>query len=206
MLNAVEETIFSFSSEAPQPPERRRQARHMTILRVGTLIINGRRELCLVRNISAGGLMAHAYSVLTPGQPVMVELKTNQQIAGTVTWVEGANVGISFAEPVDVEELLASHSVLENGWRPRLPRVEVDRLATLRSGARVYGVSTRDISQGGVKIETDQPFAEGEEIVLTLDKFRPVQGVVRWYHEGLCGISFNQVIPFHELMRWLRSE
>jgi len=205
LINAVEETTFSFSNEAPQP-ERRRQNRHMTILRVGTLIIDGRRELCLIRNISAGGLMAHAYSPLTQGQIVQVELKTNQQIAGAVTWVEGANVGISFAQQVDVEELLASNSALENGWRPRLPRVEVDRLATLRSGARVYGVSTRDISQGGVKIETDHPFAVGENIVLTLDKFRAVEGVVRWYNEGLCGIAFNQVIPFRELMNWLRSE
>jgi Tfp pilus assembly protein PilZ len=70
----------------------------------------------------------------------------------------------------------------------------------------VYGVSTRDISQGGVKIETDHPFAVGENVVLTLDKFRPVEGVVRWYNEGLCGISFNQVIPFRELMAWLRLQ
>jgi hypothetical protein len=206
LMNAVEETTFSFSSEAPLPPERRKQARYMTILRVGTLIVDGCRELCLIRNISAGGLMAHAYSVLVQGQSVLVELKTNQQISGTVSWVEGANVGIRFAEKVDVEELLATNSTLENGWRPRLPRVEVDRLATLRCGARIYGVSTRDISQGGVKIETDHPIAVDGGIVLTLDKFRPIEGAVRWYNEGLCGISFNQVIPFRDLMSWLRSQ
>lgn len=204
-MNAVEETTFSFSSSAPQP-DRRRQSRHMTILRVGTLIIDGRRELCLIRNISAGGLKAHVYSTLESGQQVFVELKTNHRIPGQVTWIEASTVGIAFDEPADVEELLASQSVLDNGWRPRLPRVEVDRLATLRLGAKTFGVSTRDISQGGVKIETDQPFEVGDEIVLTLDKFRPVHGVVRWYHEGLCGISFNHVIPFHELMGWLREK
>jgi hypothetical protein len=203
-MNAVEETTFSFSSAAPQP-DRRRQTRHMTILRVGTLIIDGRRELCLIRNISAGGLMAHVYSSLQIGRQLAVELKTNQRISGTVAWIHGSNVGISFSEPTDVEELLAAHSGLENGWRPRLPRVEVDRLATLRLGARTYGVSTRDISQGGVKIETDEPLDVGAEIVLTLDKFRPVHGTVRWYQDGLCGIAFNQVIPFHELMGWLRG-
>ncbi len=203
---AVEETIFSFSRETPRPPERRRDQRHMTILRVGTLFVDQRRELCLIRNISAGGLMAHIYSKVEAGEALAVELKTNQRIAGHVTWVEGANVGISFKEPIDVEEILASHSVLENGWRPRLPRVEVDRLATMRVGARVYGVSLRDISQGGVKLETDQPIDTGEDVVLALEKFRPVQGVTRWYHEGLCGISFNQVIPFRDLMGWLRTE
>jgi hypothetical protein len=149
--------------------------------------------------------MAHAYSTLPIGQTLCVELKSDQRISGHVTWVEQSNVGIAFDELADVEELLSAHSGLQTGWRPRLPRVEVDRLATLRLGARTYGISTRDISQGGVKIETDQPFNVGDEVVLTLDKFRPVHGVVRWYQDGLCGISFNQVIPFHDLMSWLRA-
>lgn len=204
--NAYEETTFSFSKEAPQPPERRRQNRHLTILRVGTLLFEGKRELCLIRNIAAGGLMAHVYSVFTVGQPVSVELKTNQQISGKVTWINGANIGVAFDEPIDVEDMLANQAALENGWRPRLPRVEVDRLATLRIGARTYWVSTRDISQGGIKIESDQALEEGAEVVLMLDKFRPIHGVIRWFHDGVGGISFNHVIPFRELMGWLRTQ
>ena len=203
---ALEETIFSFSPEAPpQPAERRREARHLTILRVGTLVVGRSRELCLIRNISAGGLMAHVYSPFAPGQALSVELKTNQPVAGKVTWVDDSNIGITFDAPIDVEDLLASQSAMDNGWKPRLPRVEVDRMATLRIGARTHWVSTLDISQGGIKVETDQPLDAGEEVVLTLEKFRPVHGVVRWCHEGTAGISFNQVIPFRELMSWLRA-
>ncbi len=205
LSNAVEETTFSLSSETPRPRERRRDQRQMTILRVGTLHIAGRRELCLIRNISAGGLMAHIYSPVTLDERVSVELKTNHRVEGSIAWIEEANVGISFDAPIDLEDMLASHGQLENGWRPRLPRVEVDRLATLRVGAAVYGVSTRDISQGGVKIEIDAAVEAGQEVVLTLDKLRAVPGVVRWSHEGLCGIAFNQVIPFRELMTWLRG-
>jgi hypothetical protein len=199
-----EETIFSFSAEAPRPPERRRDTRHLTILRVGALIGRGGRELCLIRNISAGGLMAHVYSHHAAGDPVAVELKTNQPLAGQVVWAEASNIGIEFNEPVDVEELLSSQSVLDNGWRPRLPRVEVDRLATLRCGARLFGANTRDISQGGVKLEIDQPLEEGREVVLTLERFRPLPGAVRWCRDGLAGIAFNEVVPFAELMAWLK--
>jgi hypothetical protein len=205
MQHVLEETTFSFSTSAPQP-DRRRHGRHLTILRVGALIIDGRRELCLIRNISAGGLMAHVYSAMELDQRLAVELKTDQTVSGRVTWIDEANIGISFDEPIDVEEILAVQAVSANGWRPRLPRVEVDRLATLRAGARTFAVSTCDISQGGVKVEIDQPLQPGEEVVFTPEKFRAVQGVVRWYHDGVCGISFNQVIPFHELMRWLRDD
>ncbi|HEX8263661.1 MAG TPA: PilZ domain-containing protein [Allosphingosinicella sp.] len=201
-----EETIFSFSQRAPQPPERRRDARHLTILRVGALIGPNGRELCLIRNISAGGLMAHVYSHHATGDAVAVELKSNEAVSGRVVWADQSNVGIEFDSPIDVEEMLSSQAALDNGWRPRLPRVEVDRLATLRCGARLYGVNTRDISQGGVKIETDQPFDVGREVVLTMERFRPLAGVVRWCHEGLAGIAFNHLIPFHELMQWLRPE
>ena len=58
----VVETSFSFSNLVPDPPERRQQERHIKILRVGIVVIDGRRELCLIRNISAGGLMAHLYT------------------------------------------------------------------------------------------------------------------------------------------------
>jgi Tfp pilus assembly protein PilZ len=204
-MNAVEETTFSFSREAPQPPERRRDRRHMTILRVGTLIVSDRRELCLIRNISAGGLMAHVYSQMKVGQPLQVELKTHQRVAGKVSWCSGTNIGITFDDQVDVEDLLACHSELENGWRPRLPRVEVDRLGMLRTGADIYAFNTRDISQGGLKIEIDEPMVVGDEVVITLEGFRPLPGSVRWYHDGLCGIAFHQVIPFQELIGWLRS-
>jgi hypothetical protein len=197
-----EETTFSFSAETPQPRERRREPRHITILRVGALIGPAGRELCLIRNISAGGLMAHVYSHHAPGEKVSVELGS-QQIDGSVLWGSESNLGIKFDEVIDVADMLSSQALLDNGWRQRMPRVEVDRLATVRCGARLYGVNTLDISQGGVKVETDEPLAVDAQIVITLDRFRPVQGVVRWWTDGLAGIAFNQLIPFGELMGWL---
>ncbi len=186
-------------------PDRRRDVRHLTILRVGTVLVGDQRELCLVRNISAGGLMAIVCSPFEQGQRIAIELKTNQQIQGTVTWTRDSTIGVSFDEKIDVSETLHNPAMLDNGWRPRLPRVPVDRLATLRAGARTYWVSTRDISQGGVKVEADQPLDIGGETVVMLENFRPIPGVIRWRRDNVVGISFNQVIPFHELSRWLTT-
>jgi hypothetical protein len=202
----VVETGFSLSSDVPAPPERRSGERHLKILRVGTLVVDGRHELCLIRNISAGGLMAHVYSALTPGQTVTVELKSNQPLAGQVVWVSDGNAGIRFEIAMDVSELLANPAVMDNGWRPRTPRVEIDRMATLRSGARTTWVQVRDISQSGVKLECETPPGEGEEIVVTLEGFRALHGVIRWSGGGHCGVAFNQFIPFAELIDWLKRE
>lgn len=200
-----EETVFSFSNQVPKPPERRRDSRHLTILRVGALVGPDGRELCLIRNISAGGLMAHVYSRHQLGERVSIELKGNQQTPGKVVWVDDSNVGIAFDQPIDVSEILSNQAVLENGWQPRLPRVEIDRLATLRVGAKLYGVDTKDISQGGVKIECDLELETGREVVLTMENFRPLPATVRWCENGVAGLAFNQLIPFPELMGWLKN-
>ena len=203
----VVETGFSFSTDVPQPPERRSSERHIKILRVGTIVVDGRRELCLIRNISAGGVLAHVYSQLTPGKSVSIELKTSQPVTGRVVWARGGNVGVQFDTPVDVAELLAMPQGVDNGWRPRTPRVEIDRMATLRVGARTCWVHARDISQSGVKIEAevDDAPAAGEEVVVTLEGFRPLAGVVRWSADGVCGIAFNGLIPFGDLIGWLKQ-
>jgi hypothetical protein len=199
------ETGFSFSNAVPLPPERRGDERLIKILRVGTLIIDGRRELCLIRNISAGGVMAHVYSKLVAGQPVTIELKATQPVGGHVVWAHDAEAGIQFDTMMDVAELLANPAVLDNGWRPRTPRVEIDRMATLRAGARTYWVHARDISQSGVKVETDNPPAADTEIVVALEGLRPLAGIVRWSSDTACGIAFNQLIPFGELIEWLKG-
>ena len=143
-------------------------------------------------------------TALKPDQRVTVELKTNQQIEGRIIWIRDDNAGIEFDAPVDITAMLANPAVLENGWTPRLPRVEVDRLATLRIGAGTLWVHIRDISQGGVKIECEQPIEVGSSIVLTPEYFGPVAGTVRWQKEGVCGIAFNQLIPFDQLTKWLK--
>ena len=201
----VEETGFSFSGQVPAPREDRRDRdRFVTILRVGVLIIEGRRELCLIRNISAGGLMAHVYSSVQEGQHVTVELKSNQQIQGEIAWVRDSNAGIAFDAPIDIAGLLSSPAVLDNGWRPRTPRVEIDRFATLHVGNRTYWVQASDISQGGIKIVTDQPPEIGAEVLIELEKFRPLVGTVRWQNGRNCGIAFSVLVPFDELIGWLQ--
>ncbi len=201
----VEETSLSLSAAIPSPPERRRQQRHLTILRVGALIVEGARELCLVRNISAGGVMAHVYRHLEIGTSVQVEIKNDEPIPGRVVWEEDSNVGIAFDRKIDVPDLLATSKLMGDGRRARRPRVEINRRARLRCGAEVCFVNAQDISQGGLKVATEQKLRIDADVVVTLEGFRPLPGIVRWVKDGHVGISFIQVIPIAELCEWLRS-
>ena len=199
----VETTLYSLSDGMPNMPERRTDERHLTLFRVGSMTIDGRRELCLIKNISAGGMLVRAYCTLEPGTRLSVELKHGEQIAGTVNWMRDGCAGIAFDEPVDVVELLASSM---DGPRPRMPRVEIRCIASVRHGSQVYGLLARDISQGGVKVETKNALEIGAEVVVTLPGMPPQAGAVRWSEGGCYGITFNRLLALSDLVGWLHDQ
>lgn len=199
----VETTVYSLSQAAPALPERRQDERHLTLFRVGTLLVDGQRELCLIKNVSAGGMLVRAYTDLRSGRPVSIELKQGDPISGRVSWVQDGYTGIAFDAPVDVVALLTASM---DGPRPRMPRVEVRCIASIRQDGHVYGMRTSDISQGGIKVESDRNLAVGGDVVVTLPGLAPVAGVIRWRDSGSYGITFNRLLALSELVSWLQGQ
>ena len=67
-VQKVETTLYSLSDAPPAAPAERRDGdRLMTLYRVGSLSIGERRELCLIKNICAGGMMVRAYCAIPEG-------------------------------------------------------------------------------------------------------------------------------------------
>lgn len=177
------------------------ESRLVTILRIGKLIKGEAQELCLIRNISEGGLKAHVYSPHTAGDRITVEFGSDTRVSGTVRWVRDDNIGMEFDARVDVAELLKPEAAA--GRKPRAPRLDIRGQARLRIGADVWRVEVRDLSQGGAKIKIDDPLHVGEDCVVTVDGLRPVKAVVRWQEDGSAGLEFLPRIPFDELIQWL---
>jgi hypothetical protein len=200
----VDTTLYSLSDSAPTPAADRRDGeRHLTLFRVGSIIIEDRRELCLIKNISAGGMLIRAYSRLAEGTPVSIELKRGEPISGKVSWTRDDSAGIEFDRRVDVVAILADSM---EGPRPRMPRVEVRCIVSVRQSGDVYGMRARDISQGGIKVASDRSLAVGGDVVVTLPGLAPMAGVVRWSHSGCYGITFNRLLALSELVGWLQQQ
>ena len=207
---AVETTLYSLSDAPPMPdshsashPERRDGERQMTLYRVGSIMVDGRRELCLIKNISAGGMMIRAYCTLAEGATLTVELKSGQPIRGEVSWVRDQTVGIAFDQPIDVIDILSASM---DGPRPRMPRIEVGGQATVREGANALRVAVCDISQGGMKIRCKTVLPTGADVVVSLPGMSAQPGMTRWTANGYTGITFNRLLPLSELVCWLQDQ
>ncbi len=199
---AVETTAYSLSRKAPEPTDRRDGERHLTLFRVGAMTVNGRRELCLIKNISEGGMMIRPYCELAQGTDVTIELKSGYLVRCKVAWLRDGSVGVEFDHPVDIIDILSSS---QEGPRPRMPRIEVECFATVRDGGEIHRMRVHDVSQGGVKLESARILGRGCDLVVSLPGLDPQPAAVRWSEHGYLGVTFNRLLPLTDLVEWLRA-
>jgi hypothetical protein len=206
MLNGDEtfqSTNVSLSPAMPPPlADRREGERELAILRVAKLITDAGEELCRIRNISAGGIMAETTISHAEGTRIVVELRSDQRLKGTVTWSSAEGIGIRFDDSVDVAQVLAK-KFGDNRLFARQPRVLVPCVARLRIGAKLHKVHVTDISQGGMKVAIDDPACIGWPVSVTVDGLPRIEGVIRWFHDDYAGIAFKTHVPFDQLTHWL---
>jgi len=198
------ETIYSLSGEMPAA-EIGEEGEGESVLRPGALIAGSVRRACAVRKLSAGGAILHCDHDVEIGERLELELVNGEQLAGQVAWRRGGEVGLSFDTQVDVFAFIAQDIVSQPGERRRMPRVELVCSALLEAEGWTELVTSRDVSQGGVKL--DVPFALKPElrVTVTLEGLRPVEGVVRWTQGQLAGIAFLPELSWQELMLWLKE-
>lgn len=196
-ISSAEERI-----RAVTPMDRRLENRHMSVLRVGKLIAGGIEELCMIRNISSGGLMAHVYSRHSRGDQVTVEIRSGQMLSGKVAWFQTGQIGVAFDTPIDVLAFLAGEQEHLGGLHARAPRLNMNFRAQLRRGAEYMNATVHDISQGGAKLEPSAELAVDDDIVVMINGLPPVPATVRWTQGNRIGAGFLQVLPFDTLARW----
>jgi PilZ domain-containing protein len=197
------ETIYSLSGEMPAAEAR--QEGDESALWPGALTSGSVRRACAVRKLSAGGAILHCDHEVEPGERLELELMNGEQLAGRVAWRRGGEVGLSFDRPIDVFAIIAQDIVSQPGERRRMPRVELVCAALLEAEGWTELVTSRDVSQGGIKL--DVPFALPAErkVMVTLEGFRPVAGVVRWSRDAIAGIAFLPELSWQEVMLWLKE-
>jgi hypothetical protein len=198
----VETTLYSLSNSTPEPMQRRRDERHLSLLRVGSLKIGRRRELCLIKNISAGGMLIRPYSRIAEGTRLSIELKQDEPVSGTALWAKDDHVGVGFDSPIDVVRLVATSA---GAPRPRMPRVEVDCIAWVREGATVHRARLVNVSQGGVKVLSEGELPAKAEVIVTLAGLPPAPAVVRWRDGKAYGLTFNRALALPLLVGWLQD-
>jgi hypothetical protein len=87
--------------------DHRRATRHPLIWS-GTLHLDNQSTTVRVRNISSTGAMIECTETLTPGAEPVLQLNEEAALSATVQWVVGAQIGLKFHRPFDMQLLARS--------------------------------------------------------------------------------------------------
>lgn len=197
-------TVISLSGRAPlDDNDRRHGQRHMTVLQAGKIVTADTQELCLIRNISARGMMAEVYSDFSPGDHIGIEFKAGTETRGTIRWVEDGRAGIEFEWPIDVHHVLAPHGA---SLTPRSPRISIDGMASIALGEMHFSLPVVDISQGGMKVQHRGRLEEGDEITVSIEGLPLRRALVHWCDRETAGIGFTRVMPLSQIAYWAAQQ
>lgn len=182
--------------------ERRDEERPtVSIYRTALLRWDGMESLCLIRNVSPGGMMIKLPARLAAGQEATVEMRSGQILSGQIAWAGEGVAGMQFDERINVAEVLNGAHREVASWTQRGPRLHVPCAVTLLAGNRPQNATLLDLSQGGAKLEADF-LREGDDVVVAVRGLDPRRGIIRWTHDGRAGVAFHACIPFDTLAQW----
>lgn len=197
------DTIYSLSDEPPRagnPSEREERGK----LQPGAVGRGSMREICFLRKITSTGAVLCMEGKPAIGDRLDLELLTGDRLRGRVDWVQDSDVGLLFDDAADMFALITRNLVHQTGDARKMPRIEIRCPAWLEAGSRREVVTVTNVSDGGARIETRVPLVAHEQVILTLDGFRPAPSLIRWVQGRTAGIAFTPELPWQELMPWLR--
>jgi hypothetical protein len=200
-------TAVSLSEVLPSPPERRGEARHSSLLRIGKLVTANEQRLCMIRNISSAGAMLRLYQPIDIGASVEIEVTPDCPVGATVIWTQDDLAGVAFDQPIDVIAALRGGPRMGPYRRvARTPRLRIRRPATMHTDDIEQQVMLCDLSLNGAKFETGAALATGMEVALFVDGLPPLTGKVRWCHDEHAGMEFDIPVPMDVLAAWTAPE
>ncbi len=184
--------------------DRRTSQRYVTVLKVGRAVVEGQDQLCLVRNMSRDGAKLDIRGEVRTNQKILIELRSDKVVTGTVRWTGDHVAGIEFDEPVDVQDMLqnrSTRSVLRK--LPRAPRFLASGRVHMELDNGLLGGSIVNISLHGMCFETSDIARIDEQGIIRIEGLPARRASIRWVRNGMIGLHFERPMGFSELAGWL---
>lgn len=194
------------NEDAGTGAERRSGQRHMTVFKVARISGSNTDDLCLIRNISAHGVMVETLLPLHEGDHVTIEIRSDKHLDGTVRWSREGAAGIQFDHPINVNQTLGKDAQGRSLERARAPRFTRSAKANVRCERQLLSASISNISLSGAHVLAD--YTDGlhpsDHVTITIDGLGAIGGAIRWLDADGIGIQFDRPLPFRQFEYWLQ--
>lgn len=187
------------ASQADPPGEEkidlRDKNRFALLIRSAKLICELGEFLCIVRDVSEGGVKLRLFHPLPPCPTFQLELSSRHTFEIEPVWSNGDLSGFRFPNPVDVPDFISERSQ----YPKRALRINLKAPAIVRVEGGAFSATIRDLSREGVRIETQVALALEQKVSLEAAHFSSRVGTVRWRKTPTFGVALQNLLSFDTL-------
>lgn len=185
---------------AIEPQQEQRQARRSSLMmRTAKLVCQSGEYVCVVRDVSSGGVRLHFYHPVPAEGRVFLVLANGLTYPVERVWEREGAAGYRFVSEVDLPAFIS-----EPGRYPhRGIRLALERPALVTTGGIDSRAMLADISTRGARVVGGSRYAAGSLVRLEVEGLPVRFGHVCWRNDHDHGIIFQEAIPLDRLARLL---
>lgn len=188
--------------DAKQPSslaDSRLAPRSTPVLRSGKVVCQSGEYLCMMRDVSTGGVGLRFFHAPPPEPRIFLQLANGKVLPIERVWSRDHDAGYRFAAVVDVDEFIS-----EGAMQPPRPiRVRLSLPALVTVDGRDGPARLADISRTGARIDADRQWPLEAFVRLEASGLPLLFGHIRWRDGTAHGIVFQNVLPLEKLAQHL---
>lgn len=186
---------MSASSNADGPiPDKRSAPRFTSLIRAAKLVSPQGEFVCVVRDVSSGGVRLRCFHEVPHGPGMALELHNREVLAIERIRQDGFEASFRFAEHIPIERLISDAQF----YPRRLLRLNIAIPLTLRTLGGPVAAVTRNISQQGCRVECAMPLALAQPLTIETPHLPSIRAKVRWRQESECGLVFDDTFSLKD--------
>ncbi|RGP41991.1 hypothetical protein BPTFM16_02302 [Altererythrobacter insulae] len=174
--------------------EQRSARRYSLLIRPAKLSSAHGELICVLRDVSRTGVSAKLFHKLPSGEQFTLELQNGHTYDMVKVWERDGEAGFEFANPVDVNALIAEASQ----YPKRGLRLALSFPVTVSAISGAHMAYVENISQQGARIECAGKLAIDQNIRIEGEGVRETRAKVRWRRGESYGVVFDDTFTLRD--------
>jgi hypothetical protein len=175
--------------------ELRDKNRFALLIRSAKLKCDLGEFLCIVRDVSEGGVKLRLFHPLPPCDCFQLELSSRHTFLIEPVWTKGDLSGFRFSASIDIPDFISERS----HFPKRALRLNLNTPAIVRIDGGAFSATIHDLSREGVRIETQVALALEQKVTVEAAHFTSRLGTVRWRRSPAYGVALQNLLSFETL-------
>jgi hypothetical protein len=176
--------------------EQRQEPRFALLLRTAKLVSPQGEFLCIIRDVSEGGVRLRLFHLLPEGfGNGLLELGNGAQFGVERVWESKGEAGFRFTQVIDLESFMGEASP----YPKRAIRLRMDVAAQIAFAGQQIPVRIHDLSRQGACIESEELLARGQVLRITGPHLPEIEATICWRRAPNYGLVFDRIMTMSDL-------